>query len=133
MKPKFMTLMIAMVMFSMICVKAQQPDESRIKIMPTKTPGVLKLLHAIPTEEPLTVQFVTDQGIVSSDEIKGHFPNGILRRYNFGQISNDDFRMIIRSPGLSVTYRIVPSKDKKTFSSYLEKTEHNYAVLVARN
>ncbi len=132
MKIRLTTLVIAMLTFSAISVKAQY-DESRIKIMPTAKPGVLRLVHAIPTDEPVNIQFITDHGIVSSDEIKGKFPKGISRRYDFRQIDDNDFRMVISSSGLSVTYHIVQSDDKKTFSSFLEKTVHNYDVLAARN
>ncbi len=132
MKIRLTTLVIAMLTFSAISVKAQY-DESRIKIMPTAKPGVLRLVHAIPTDEPVNIQFITDHGIVSSDEIKGKFPKGISRRYDFHQIDDNDFRMVISSSGLSVTYHIVQSDDKKTFTSFLEKTVHNYDVLAARN
>jgi len=40
MKLKLITLMIAMLTFSAIYVKAQSHDESRIKILPTNKPGV---------------------------------------------------------------------------------------------
>lgn len=131
MKQKLLTLMIASVILSAIHVQAQQHDESRVKVMPTAKPGVLRLVHAIPTKEPVSIQFITDRGIVSSDEIKGDFPKGISRRYDFRQIDDSNFRMLISSPTLSVTYRIVLSDDRKTFTSHLEKVIHNYEVVVA--
>jgi len=133
MKLKLMTLLIATLSFSAIVLKAQQPDESRIKIMRTEKPGVLRLVHAITTTEPVTVRFITDQGIVSSDEITGSFPKGLSKRYDIRQISSKDFHMEISTSRLTVTYHIVPSIDKKTFNSYLEKTVHNYDVLASRN
>lgn len=131
MKLKFMTLMIAVLAFSAIHLKAQSHDESRIKILPTDKPGILKLVHAISTEEPVTVQFITDQGTVSSDKITGSFPKGVTKRYDFRRISNKDFRMEISTSSLTVTFHIIPSKDRKTFTPYLEKTVHNYNALVA--
>jgi hypothetical protein len=131
MKQKFLTFMIAILALSAIHVQAQQHDESFVKIMPTSKPGVLKLLHAIPTHDPISVQFVTDAGIVSSDEIKGDFPKGITKRYDFSRIGDNNFRMIVSSPTLSVTYHIVLSDDGKTFNSYLEKAVHSYNTMAS--
>lgn len=131
MKQKFMIFMIAALVISAINVQAQQHDELNVKIMPTSKPGVLRLVHAIPTKHPVSIQFITDSGIVSSDEIKGDFPKGISRRYDFRQIDGGSFRMLISSPTLSVTYRIELSDDRKSFTSHLEKVVHNYDVLVA--
>jgi hypothetical protein len=130
---KLMTLMIAMLVFSAIHVKAQEQDESRIKIVNTDRPGVLKLIHAIPTEEPVIVKFISDDKVVASDAIKGSFPKGLLKRYDVRKISGKDFHMEISHAGLVITYRIVPSKDRKTFTPYLEKTERTYEVLASRN
>jgi len=123
--------MIAMVAFSAIVVRAQQPDESRIKIIPMEKPGVLKLVHAITSYEPVTVNFVTDEGVIKSDEIKGSFPKGFTKRYDVRRISENDFRMEIITPSLTVIYRIIPSHDGKTFTTHLEKAVHNYDVVVA--
>jgi len=131
MKFRLMTLMIAMVAFSAIQVCAQQPDESQIKIIPMEKPGILKLVHAITTYEPVTVNFITDEGVVTSDEIKGSFPKGFTKRYNVGRIIENEFRMEVVTPSLTVTYRIVPSYNGKTFTTHLEKAVHNYAVVVA--
>ncbi len=132
MKLKLMTLTIAMVAFSAILVRAQQPDESRIKILPVEKPGVLKLVHAMTSYEPVTVNFITDEnGVVSTDEIKGSFPKGFAKQYDVRRISEGNFRMEIVSPSLTVTYRIIPSIDGRTFTTHLEKAVHNYDVIVA--
>jgi hypothetical protein len=130
MKLKLVTMMIAMVAFSAIKVKAQQPDESRIKVLNTEKPGVIRLVHALQIENGVTVNFITDEGIVSTDEIKGSFPKGLSKRYNVGKI-NKDFWMEVKTPHLIVTYHIIPSRDGKTFTSNLEKAVHNYDVIVA--
>ena len=126
-----MMMMIAIVAFSAITVKAQQQDESRIKILTTEKPGVLKLVHAISTDEPITVNFITNEGFATTDVIKGSYPKGIAKRYDFRRISDSDFRMQISTSSLTVTYHIVPSDDKKTFTSNLEQAIHHYDVVVA--
>ena len=130
MKLKLVTMMIAIVAFSAINVKAQQPDESRIKVLKTEKPGVLKLVNAQQIEDGLTVNFITDEGIISTDEIKGSFPKGLAKRYDVRKI-HKEFWIEVSTPRLSVTYHIVPSSDGKTFTSNLETAVHNYDVVVA--
>lgn len=129
MKLKLMMMVIAMVAFSAINVKAQA-DESRIKVLNTEKPGVLKLITALQIEDGATVNFLTDEGIVSTDQIKGSFPKGFSKRYDIRKV-HKDFRIEVHTPRLSVTYHIIPSKDGKTFSSSLEKAVHKYDVIVA--
>ena len=129
MKLKLLTMMIAMVMFSAIKVKAQA-DESRIKVLKTEKPGVLKLISAIQIEDGATVNFFTAEGTLSTDEIKGSFPKGFAKRYDVRNL-NKDFWIEVITPRLSVTYHIIPSKDGKTFTSNLEQAVHKYDVIVA--
>lgn len=132
MKFKIMTLLALLVAFSAVNVNAQNQDEARVKIMPTGRPGLLKLIHAIKTDKPVKVTFSNaTEGLIATDRITGSFPKGILKLYNIEGISSDDFKMEITSANLEVTYRIVPSKDRKTFTAYLEKSVHNHDVVVA--
>ena len=129
MKTKLMTLLIVALGFVAINAKAQtKNDESRVKIMNTNRPGVLRLIHAIGVDEPVMVKFTSASGEVLFDQIKGTFPKGVSKRYDVRKIANRDFRMEISTSHLTVTYLIVPSKDRKTFTPYLEKTVHNYAL-----
>jgi hypothetical protein len=130
MKLKLVTMMIAMAAFSAIKVEAQQPDESRIKILNTEKPGVLKLVHALQIEDGVTVNFFTDEGIILTDETKGSFPKGLSKRYDVTKIKKD-FRMEVSTPRLSVTYHIIPSNDGKTFIANMETAIHKYDVIVA--
>lgn len=130
MKLKLVTMVIAIVAFSAINVKAQQPDESRIKVLMTEKSGVLKLIHALQIEDGLTVNFITDDGVISTDEIKGSFPKGLSKRYDVRRIDKD-FWMEVSTPRLSVTYHIIPSSDGKKFTSNLEKAVYKYDVIVA--
>ena len=129
MKLKLLTMMIAMVAFSAIKVKAQA-DESRIKVLSTEKPGVLKLVSAIAIEDGATVNFITEEGTLSTDEIKGSYPKGFAKRYDVRRV-DQDFWIEVNTPRLIVTYHIVPSRDGKTFTSNLEKAVHKYDVVVA--
>ena len=129
MKLKLLTMMIAMVAFSAIKVKAQA-DESRIKVLNTEKPGVLKLVSAIEIEDGATVNFFNNEGTLSIDEIKGSYPKGFAKRYDVRKVDKD-FWIEVITPRLSVTYHIIPSRDGKTFTSNLEEAVHKYDVVVA--
>jgi hypothetical protein len=127
MKTKLMTLLIVAIGFVAINANGQAQDESRVKIVTTSTPGIIKLIHAISTDEPVTVKFINDDGIVLSDEITGAFPKGLSKRYDVSELGKKAFRMEVSSTNLVVTYKIVPNKDKK-LTAYLEKAERNYLL-----
>jgi hypothetical protein len=122
-------MMIAMVAFSAIKVKAQA-DESRVKVLNTEKPGVLKLISALEIEDGATVSFITDEGVLLTDEIKGSYPKGFAKRYDVRKIDKD-FWIEVSTPRLIVTYHIIPSPDGKAFTSNLEEAIHKYDVVVA--
>lgn len=135
MKLPLMIFMIAILGLSTINVKAQTADVSRIKILSTERPGVLKLIHGIKTNEneSVNVQFSNSSGVLMVDKITGNYPKGISRRYDISKIKSKDFILEINSPGMSARYRIEPSEDKKTFTASLERTVYNNALLASRN
>lgn len=124
-----MTMVIAIVAFSAIKVKAQA-DESRVKVLGTEKPGILKLVSAIEIDNGATVNFITDEGIVSTDQIKGSFPKGFSKRYDVRKVDKD-FWIEVDTQNLTVTYHVVPSKDRKSFETTLETAVHKYDVVVA--
>jgi hypothetical protein len=133
MKIKFTLAMIALVAFAGVKSFAQA-EESYVKILPTSVPGVIKVHYALETNEPLTVKFFSDNDVLASDRIKGGpFPNGVSKRYNVRNIQNKDYWVEVGSSRMTVTYHIIPSTDKRTFTPYLEKTIYNNQVLVRAN
>jgi hypothetical protein len=129
MKLKSMIMMVgAMVLFAAINVNAQSPADSHVKILHTTDAGVVKLLYAMESDEALNVKFITRDGELTSDRIKGDYPKGFLKRYNVKEIFNSDFWIEVESPSMTVVYHIVPSKDGKTFSSELERTTYNHQL-----
>ena len=133
MKVKSMIMLVgAMVLFAAIQVNAQTLNPSRVKILRTPEAGVIKLLYAANTEEPVFIRFLNADGEVSSDKIKGNYPKGFLKRYDVKQLSNSKFWIEVTSPTMTVIYRIEPSRDKKRFSPYLEKTIQNHALVAKK-
>lgn len=122
----------AMVLFAAIQVNAQSEDPSRVKILRTPEAGVIKLLYAATTEETLNIRFLTADGEVSSDKIKGNYPKGFMKRYDVKQLYRNDFWVEVTSPTMTVIYRIEPSKDKKNFTSHLEKTIQNHELVAQK-
>jgi hypothetical protein len=90
------------------------------------------VIHAMNIDEPVCVRFSNEQGLLCEDVIKGPYKKGIMRRYDMSKFFNENFRVEIKSKTIDVTYQIVPSKDKKTFTAYLEKVEHHHQLLAAR-
>jgi hypothetical protein len=134
MKLKSMIMAVgAMILFAAINVNAQSQDDSRVKIMRTGEPGVIKLLYAINTDEPLQVKFSTREGQIASDEIKGGpYPKGFLKKYDVRKINGNDFWIEVSSSNMTVVYRVVPARDRKTFIPYLEKTIYNHGLVARR-
>ncbi|HEY0770477.1 MAG TPA: hypothetical protein VGD31_09075 [Sphingobacteriaceae bacterium] len=122
----------AMVLFAATQVSAQSEDPSRVKILRTPEAGVIKLLYAATTEETLKIRFLTSDGEVSSDKIRGSYPKGFMKRYDVKQLYGNHFWIEVASPTMTVIYRIEPSPDKKKFTPYLEKTVQNHELVAQK-
>ena len=114
-------------------VQAQVTDEAaKIKILPSNA-GILKVHYAMEINEPITVRFFNRDGVVATDVIEGNYEKGLMKRYNVKNINTRDFWVEVSSSRLTVTHHVVPSKDKQSFASYLEKTTYNYPVVASNN
>jgi hypothetical protein len=114
----------AMILFTAMSVSAQLRNDAHVKILGTPEPGVIKLLYGLDSQEPLNVKFSTHSGIVASDRIKGKYPKGFMKRYDVRQISENQFWVEIASSNRTTVYRIVPSRDGKSFISHLERADY---------
>jgi hypothetical protein len=133
MKLKSMIMMAGvMVLFAAISVSAQSQDDLRVRILRTPEAGVVKLVYGINTQDKLHVRFLTAQGEVASDVIRGSYPKGFMKRYDVKQIYKDRFWIEIVSDNMTVIYRIVPSQDGKRFTPYLEKTIQNHEMVAKK-
>jgi hypothetical protein len=132
MKTRLIIASVALLMFFTVNVNAQIGDEANIKILPSKA-GILKVHYAMAVNESITVKFFTKDGLISTDRIEGAYENGLMKRYDIKNINAKDYWVEVSSPKLTVTYHVVPSKDKQTFTSHLEKTTYNYPVVAAND
>lgn len=132
MRPTSIIVLVAMLAFLGNNLQAQTLDEARVNITPTANRDVIRVIYAHETTEPLRIRFVNRDGLVGSDKIiGGPYPTGVSKRYNVGNINDRDFWIEIISPEMSVTYRIVPSKNKQGFASFLEKVTYNQTLVKA--
>jgi len=132
MKFRILTLVAALLTVSGAAVHAQSESEPAVKILRTGKPGVIKLIYAIETNEPLTVKFITERGVAGSHRVKGAYPKGWLKRYDVSSIDNEDFWIEISSPQRVLTYRIAP-QDNERFTASLEKTTYNHMMVRSNN
>jgi hypothetical protein len=132
MKTKLMTLLIVALGCFAINAHAQNQNESGIKVLPTGTPGVIKVLHAASIDKSVSVTFLDEDGRISTDRISGPFPKGVMKRYDVSHINEKNFLVQVSSIDMTVTYRVSASKDKKKYTPILEKVEYHNQVVASR-
>ena len=120
MKTKAIITLLAVIIFFTAQAQRHNADESEIKILPSKT-GILKVLYAMEVSQSVVLTFFNSQGVLGRDKIKGNFPSGFLKFYDVARIIDREFWVQIDSPDHIIRFHVVPSKDKTTFTSYLEE------------
>ena len=125
MKTKMMTLVIVALAGFAINANAQLQDDARIKVFGVDKPGSLKLIHAIPTDQPVIIDFTNAEGDVITDKLSSATENGIARTYDLRKISNRAFRMRVRSENVTMTYQVAGVKNGKKLAPQLEKVEYH--------
>jgi hypothetical protein len=132
MKTKLIIAAIAIATALGTQANAQIGDEANIKVLPSKA-GILKVHYAMAVTDPITVKFFNADGLITTDRIEGDYANGLMKKYDIKNINGQDYRVEISSPKLTVTYHVVPSKNKQSFAAFLEKTTYNYPVVASNN
>ena len=113
-------------------INAQQIGEPAVKILPTNEKGILKIMYAYATNQPVTIVFYNEGGLLASDKVKGDFRDGFSKKYDVRKVSAD-FWIEVRSMELTVTFKMVESRDGQSFLPVLEKTTYNHALVAANN
>jgi hypothetical protein len=130
MKTKLTILTILAVVAISAASFAQESPEQRVKILPTNSPGVIKLHYALKVDEPLQVTFYNAQGdVLERDRISGvDAPNGISKLYDVNRIWKNDFWVEISSAKHLLKYHVIRTGDKKKFTTELEPTSYQFLV-----
>jgi len=114
-------------------VNAQAFDEPAIKILPTTEKGILKLHYAYNANESVNIRFFNEEGQLMSEDIKGEFRNGFSKKYDVRKMTSRAFWIEVTAENISVTYKLVRSKDRETYIPFLEKTTYNHPLVASNN
>jgi hypothetical protein len=113
---------------------AQESDASHVKLLPSRDGSVIKLLFAMKTQETVDVKFFADGGMVKRDRISGGpYEKGVMKRYDVSGINHKDYWVEVTSGNLKITYRVRPSRDRKTFSPQLESATFTNIAVAAKD
>lgn len=129
MKIKSVIIIFALVALLTTNVKAQQSFESRVKFLRTNEQGILKILYANKIDQSIKIKFSDKNGVITQDRIKGGpYEKGIVKRYDVSSINKKDFWVEISSAEATLTYHLVPSKDKSFVASLESMVYHQPMV-----
>ncbi len=104
-----------------------------VKVLPTDKQGIIKVLYALESDSPVAIKFFNQNGQIGSDQVsKDRYEKGFLKWYDVRHIDATDFSVEVSTENATVRYRIIPSKDRKTFESVLEKVSYNEVIIASR-
>jgi hypothetical protein len=102
---------------------AQALDESKVKILPSASPGMLKILYAAPVDQPVHITFFKGGEILEEDVVSDHtYVNGFLKKYNVREVMRNKFWVKVQSGPTSLTYGVSRTPNGKNFIATLEKS-----------
>ncbi len=136
MKPRAFILAALVTVFSAsaVATMAQSSAEPAIKVLPTNQKGIIKVLFAYDTQQPVTVKFYADGDLVGTDNIKTKsLKKGFTKKYDVSNINSQNFTMEISSDNVSVTYQILESEGTLSYAPFLLKTTYNYALTASNH
>jgi hypothetical protein len=111
---------------------AHAQDQPAIKVVPAMEQDYVKIIYGYNTVKSVTVKFLTNDGILKTDNIKGkNFEGGFIKKYNLESLKGSTFWVEIVSPEHAVTFKMIPYKQGK-WTAQLEKSTHNYGALAKR-
>lgn len=107
-----------------------QSTNPTIKVLPTTSEGIVKLLVVGAADQAVEVEFYTDEGLVQSDAVKSA-ETGFNKRYDVRKIMTRGFSMEVKAAGTAVTYKLVRANKKLT--PILVKTTFTYPLVASNN
>lgn len=135
MKTKTLILGVVIAIISALTVshaKAQDGQLPAVKIIPTDASDVIKLIYRYDSREPVTVTFLDEDGIFFEDIVQGeNLATGFTKKYKLRPVSGSEIRVEVSSVDLSVTFRLMVSKEG-TWTAQLQKTTYNYPVIAMK-
>jgi len=127
-------ILVLLVMIFGTAAQAQEVNEPAIKILPTSQQGILKVLYAYNSGQPVLVKFSDENTVLFSDKIKADsFKKGFSRKYDVRNIAAKTFYVEVSSESLSVTYQLTKSEDGNDLIPVLENVYYHYPAMASRN
>jgi hypothetical protein len=127
-------ILVVLVMLIGTAAQAQEVNVPAIKILPMPQHGILKVLYAYNSGQPVNVKFFDDDAVLFSDKIKANaFQNGFSRKYDVRNIAAKTFYVEVSSETLSVTYQLTKSEDGNDLIPVLENVYYHYPAMASRN
>lgn len=135
MKTKTLILGVVIAVISAITIShadAQDGQLPAVKIISTDASDVVKLIYGYDSREPVTVTFLSKDGIFFQDIVRGeNLANGFCKKYKLRPTADKDIWIEVSSLDLSVTYRMTVSENGK-WTAQLETTTYNYPVVAMK-
>jgi hypothetical protein len=127
-------LLVVLVMIFGTVAQAQEVNVPAVKILPMPQHGILKVLYAYHSGQPVHVKFYDEDAVLFSDKIKANaFKNGFSRKYDVSHIASKTFYVEVSSETLSVTYKLTKSEDGNALRPLLENVSYQYPTVASRN
>lgn len=108
-------------------------DDSKIKVLPSMTKNVLKVLYATDVEGPVTVTFYDGSHIYGQDVVTDRITKGFIKKYDVGRVYENSFLVKVSSEKLAAIYRVTRVKGGQSFTSELKSISTDPQLLVKRN
>jgi hypothetical protein len=116
--------------FTLTSAKAQ--SQPSVKVVPAMEKNTIKLIYGYDTNETVQVNFLDNDGLISSERIKGkNFDNGFVKKYKIQRNQYDAFWVEVKNDEMTVTYKVIAPKDGKWLAQ-LEKATYNYQAVASR-
>lgn len=108
-------------------------EDSKIKVLPSATTDVIKVLYASEVDGPVTVTFYDDMHVYGQDVIKDHMAKGFIKKYDVARVSRNSFMVKVTSNKLAAVYKVTRVNGGKSFNSELKSMSTDPQLLVKRN
>lgn len=132
MKTKSTLFSFAVAMILSLSTAMAQP-EPPVKILPSAQDGIFKVLYASETDQPVTISFMNNDGLMASDRIKStKFKHGFFKKYDVTHVNDRIFWIEVKSSNLVVKYKMTKS-NSGFFTPSLESTTYNHEVVAKNN
>lgn len=126
MKTRNILAALAMTVCMFATTAASAQGEPAIKIYPTD--DVLKVVFGYESKAPVTIDFIDNNGVLTSDRVEGiKYEKGFMKKYRIQRDSKELFWVHVRSEAVSASFKIT-TNSKGQYISNLETVTYNHPI-----